>query len=118
MIEKEPPRFTEPGKLVFGILGPNEFGKENGIAEYEIISTTGAAFWIVEEGFADYWLDDNVILEVVVYPSYFTLEGVTGSAHKDYWGEVEVEYDFQLCRYATQEEINGAIPKKKKRRGK
>lgn len=93
----KPPSYKEPGQLLFGYFPiPNEK------PEVEVLGHTGAAFWLVEGGFPDYWVADNVHLEL---EGHYVLEGLTGHVIRSWEGEYDEEWDFVLCRRATPEEI-------------
>lgn len=98
--EEEPdlPSYNEPGRLFF-YYDPSA----DGVGEqYTIIDHDGNVFWLIEAGFPDYWLDANTELEL---EGHYVLEGITGYAWKDYWGEYDEEWTFEFCRRATEEEV-------------
>lgn len=94
----DPPSYREPGRVLFAYYPiPNEE------PEIEIFDFDGSVFWLNESGFLDYWIIDNVTLEL---EGFYVLEGITGRAWKDsYTGEYDEEFEFELCRRASDEEI-------------
>lgn len=96
----EPPSYNEPGRILFRYC-PDD---PDYTFDVEIIDLDGSAFWLQEGGFCDSAVQGMVQLEL---EGYYVLEGITGHAWRDYFGEYDEEWSFEFCRRADQSEIDG-----------
>lgn len=89
------PAYNIPGRILFRFYPAHEI---------ELLDLEGdrAPFWLMEGGFAERTIADLVDLEL---EGVYVLEGVIGHFSRDYWGECDEEWTFDLCRRATQSEI-------------
>jgi hypothetical protein len=100
----EPPKYSDPGRILVHILGPSSTRVYR--YESEVLDHDGSTFWISEGVGFDYWLsaclDVNEQLE-----GYYVIEGVIGRYIKGdgYSTDDDEEWEFDLCRRATDEEI-------------
>lgn len=98
--EFEPPKYSDPGRLLFEYCPGDPDWEPLGIRP---IDTEGSAFWLIEGGFCDHWVRTNTELELA---GHYVLEGITGHVHRSYEGEYEEDWEFKLCRRASQSEID------------
>lgn len=100
--EIKPPRMSKQGRILFERCSLGD-GIGTGI-EWIVydLDKDSSVFWIGEEEGFDSWLTDNTDLEL---DGHYVLEGVWGSVHRDYEGETDIEWDWRLCRRASEEEI-------------
>jgi hypothetical protein len=92
------PSYSDPGRILFLFI------PIPGDPLVESIDYDGnkAPFWLHEGGFMDYAVRDMVDIEL---EGFYVLEGVTGYVSKDYFGEYDEDWEFELCRRASESEI-------------
>lgn len=93
------PSYSEPGRILFSFAPVS-----NERSEVEVIDLDSdkAPFWLKEGGFLDYWIEENVDLEL---EGYYVIEGVVGRSWRTFEGDYDEEWTFTSCRRATAEEI-------------
>lgn len=98
-IKDDLPSMQDPGRILFR-LWPNEdfFGDRVEILDYD---NDKAPFWLNEGGFMDSVIADIVHLEL---EGFYVLEGVTGRSWQAWDGEYDEEWEFELCRRASESE--------------
>lgn len=102
----EPPPYGVPGRLMFEILSIDE--SDPRWCRYEVdvhyIDDDTSVFWLMEGGFPDQWICENVDLELV---GFYVLEGLVGTYYRGdgYATDDAEEWDFDYCRRATDAEI-------------
>jgi hypothetical protein len=97
------PSYNTPGKIIFEIYDIDQSAYSHRyLIEYAWDELDTSTFWINESIGLDYWINEHVNLDQC---GWYVIEGITGSVYKDYWGEADEEWDFKLCRYATEQEI-------------
>jgi hypothetical protein len=95
--DEQLPNYKDPGRILFYYeLVSNER------PEVEIIDYDRAAFWLIEGGFADMWVAENVYLELT---GTYVIEGIVGHVWQSYEGEYDEDWEFKTCRRASPEEI-------------
>lgn len=100
--EDKPPTMRKQGRILFerNTLGD---GIGTGIEwiVYDFDEDT-SVFWINEEEGFDFWLERQTDIE---HDGNYVIEGVYGTVHKDFEGETDVEWNWRLCRRASDEEV-------------
>lgn len=97
------PKYSDPGRILVEIYAvPGDYYRYDiEVLDYDFDSSV---FWIVEGTGFDWWFDENIDLDL---PGFYVIEGITGRYFKGTWGfdDDDEEWEFKLCRRATDEEI-------------
>lgn len=97
-----PPSYSDPGRILFRWYRDPELSQTGWSAEVYDYDSGSSLLWLGEGLGISYGLENHLDLE---QEGWYVAEGVTGSTHKDYYGEVDEEWDFGIIRYATETEI-------------
>lgn len=102
--EFEPPSYSEPGRMLLEVTGPDE----NYDREVECHDSDGSVCWIHEGVGVDWWLEQRDIPEIQA-PGWYVIEGITGEYIRgDGWStDDDEEWEYKGVRPATPEEIAG-----------
>lgn len=103
------PGYKDPGRILFEIVHIYRGSRPNwcGLYEIDVLDHDGdsSVMWLQEGQGIEYWLNAGPLdLEET---GFYVLEGVTGTYYPgDGWmTDNDEEWDFELCRRATAEEI-------------
>lgn len=107
--EWEPPSYKTPGRMLvyIPVIVPEGLRyRYDCYEDAEVVSydDDSCVFWINEGVGFDWWLEEHFDVEL---PGWYVLEGVVGHYIKGDWGftDDDEEWEFALCRRATEEEI-------------
>lgn len=101
----DPPRGDEPGKIIFEVIEGDSprWRHDDSWNDFEIgeYYYEGGAFWINEGVGVDYFLQTEFFCPGV---GIWAVEDITVRWHKDYYGEVDEDWEHSEIRPATEEE--------------
>lgn len=102
----EPPSYSTPGWMLVEVCRVAREPRPLYRYEVEVLAydCDSSVFWINEGVGFDWWIDENVDLEL---PGFYVIEGITGTYYRGTWGvdDDDEEWEFELCRRATDEEV-------------